>query len=204
MTGVDLAPTQPSWVPANCKFEMDDASQMWTFPDNTFDYIHLRFMLGCFEDWVQIYRECFRCLKPGGWIEHQDYSVHMHSDDGSLPAGSVWEEWASVLIQAGQKMGKTIQVIDDDNFVRWIEQAGFRQGSVQTSRTKMPMGSWPASKKWKAVGEFNRLSYETSLEGYGLYLLTNVLGWEYAAVQAWMVRMRQGLEQKDWHAYSYL
>ncbi|CAG9948802.1 unnamed protein product, partial [Clonostachys rosea f. rosea IK726] len=50
-TGIDLSPTQPSGVPPNCKFELDNTSQEeWMFPDNTFDYIHIRYLLGYFKD----------------------------------------------------------------------------------------------------------------------------------------------------------
>lgn len=31
VTGTDLSPIQPDWVPSNCKFEVDDAMSPWTF-----------------------------------------------------------------------------------------------------------------------------------------------------------------------------
>ena len=30
--GTDISAVQPSWVPPNCKFEIDDAQLDWTFP----------------------------------------------------------------------------------------------------------------------------------------------------------------------------
>lgn len=118
--GTDLSPIQPAWTPPNCKFELDDASQVWTFADNTFDYIHIRCLLGSIEDWVRLYRECLRCLKPGGWLEHTDFSVLSGCDDGSLPPDAVWYEWSNVFLEAGRKMGRSFEVVDDDNFVRWM------------------------------------------------------------------------------------
>lgn len=200
--GIDLSPTQPAWTPPNCKFEIDDASQLWTFPDNTFDYIHIRFMLGCFKDWTHVYKECLRCLKPGGWVEHQDYSVRLYSDDGSLPPDSIWTEWAKVLIAAGEKIGQTIEVIDKNNFVNWMMDAGF--DDVQTKRIKMPMGGWSADKKWKEVGEFNRLSFGTNLEGYALYFLIKVMGWEYIEVQVFLGKIRAAMRNEDYHGYTYV
>jgi tRNA G46 methylase TrmB len=29
--GVDLAPVQPSWVPSNCQFEVDDVENDWLY-----------------------------------------------------------------------------------------------------------------------------------------------------------------------------
>jgi hypothetical protein len=197
--GTDLSPTQPKWLPLNCKFELDDASLDWTYPDNTFGFIHIRCLLGCFKDWVKVYKECMRCHKPGGWLEHLDYSVHMQSDDGTMPPGGIWEEWGRLFATAGEKMGQTFEVIDRDNFVRRMEEAGFRD--VKTYKTKLPMGGWPADKKWKEVGQFNKISCEEGLEGYALYVLTNVLGWGYEDVQVFLAKIRQALGNKKYHTY---
>ncbi|KAF4332694.1 s-adenosylmethionine-dependent methyltransferase [Fusarium beomiforme] len=200
VTGIDLSPTQPSWVPPNCKFELDDASQEWTFPDNTFDYIHIRYMIGCFKDWPNLYRECFRCLKPGGWLEHMDCSTLVKSDDGSVPADSVWAEWREIFACVGEKTGQTFEVIDDDNWIKWMNEAGF--SDVQKKMIKTPIGGWPAAKKWKEVGQLNRVSIETGLEGFGLYMLTNVMGWEYNQVQVWLTKFREALKNKSYHGYA--
>lgn len=33
VVGTDLSPIQPSWVPPNCSFQVDDAMLEWTFRD---------------------------------------------------------------------------------------------------------------------------------------------------------------------------
>jgi cyclopropane fatty-acyl-phospholipid synthase-like methyltransferase len=33
VVGTDLSPIQPSWVPPNCRFEVDDAERRWIFAD---------------------------------------------------------------------------------------------------------------------------------------------------------------------------
>jgi hypothetical protein len=41
--GNDLSPIQPLWVPANCKFIVDDLESEWLYqPSEAFDYIHGR------------------------------------------------------------------------------------------------------------------------------------------------------------------
>lgn len=40
--GVDLSPIQPAFVPPNCSFEIDDLTLEWTFPEDHFDFIHIR------------------------------------------------------------------------------------------------------------------------------------------------------------------
>jgi hypothetical protein len=40
--GVDLSPIQPNWVPPNLKFVVDDIEDVWLYPREHFDYIHIR------------------------------------------------------------------------------------------------------------------------------------------------------------------
>ncbi len=192
-------PLRPQWVPPNCKFELEDASEDWTFPDNTFDYIHIRCMLGCIKDWAQVYRECMRCLKPGGWLEHTDMSVHVTSDDGSVPPDSAWTLWKDVFYEAGEKIGRTFKITEGDNYVRWMQEAGF--SDVQTQNMKLPIGEWPADPRLKETGLFTRLGAEQGLEGFVLYICTEVLGWQYKEVQVLLARVRQALKDKSYHAY---
>jgi SAM-dependent methyltransferase len=45
--GTDLSPIQPSSVPPNCRFYVDDNESEWTFgPDETFGFIHGRALGG--------------------------------------------------------------------------------------------------------------------------------------------------------------
>lgn len=85
--GIDISPIQPSWVPPNLRFEIEDAGLDWTYPDDSFDFIHLRYMHGAFSDWDKLYREAYRCLKPGGWIQQIEPDIEMHSEDPDLKIG---------------------------------------------------------------------------------------------------------------------
>lgn len=57
--GVDLSPIQPKFVPPNCRFEVDDITQEWTYPDNHFDFIHVRAMIGSIPDWTGLYKKAY-------------------------------------------------------------------------------------------------------------------------------------------------
>ena len=48
------SPIQPTWVPPNCHFEVDDAEQLWTFPPNYFDMIHIRNVAQSIADWDKL------------------------------------------------------------------------------------------------------------------------------------------------------
>jgi len=58
--GTDISPIQPTWVPPNLKFEIDDAQLEWTFADNDFDYIHIRCLMGSIDNWPLLYQRAFK------------------------------------------------------------------------------------------------------------------------------------------------
>ena len=58
--GTDLSPIQPSFIPPNCKFELEDFEQEWTFrEEEQFDYIHIRYLVGTVRDWKSFLQKCF-------------------------------------------------------------------------------------------------------------------------------------------------
>jgi hypothetical protein len=54
--GIDLSPIQPSWIPPNVRFEVDDYNKEREHT-NRFDLIHSREILGTVPDWVQFYKK---------------------------------------------------------------------------------------------------------------------------------------------------
>lgn len=57
--GTDLSPIQPDLVPPNCRFEIDDARDEWTYPNDYFDFIHIRSLFGSIDNWGKLYREAY-------------------------------------------------------------------------------------------------------------------------------------------------
>ena len=162
-------------------------------------------MMGCIPDWTQFYREALRCLKPGGWIEHMDCSMVIRSNNDSFPPGpegppgSVWYEWWRTFTDCADRTGRPLSIVDDDVFANWLRDAGFPE--VHTKPVITPIGDWPAEKRMKEVGTFNKLAAEMGLEGYVLYLMTTVLGWDYATVQVWLAQVRAALRNKSQQPY---
>ncbi|RAL68771.1 hypothetical protein DID88_007464 [Monilinia fructigena] len=65
--GTDLSPSQPDMVPPNCRFEIDDMTEEWTYPPDYFDFIHIRALFGSIHDWDNLYAQAYKHLKPGGF-----------------------------------------------------------------------------------------------------------------------------------------
>jgi ubiquinone/menaquinone biosynthesis C-methylase UbiE len=57
--GTDLSPIQPSMVPPNCRFEIDDARDEWTYPNDYFDFVHIRSLFGSIGDWNELYKQAY-------------------------------------------------------------------------------------------------------------------------------------------------
>ena len=70
--GTDLSPIQPSWVPPNLKFVIDDAEYDWV-DSSKFDFIHLRTLGGSIKDIPRLLQQAYQNLAAGGWIEWQEY-----------------------------------------------------------------------------------------------------------------------------------
>lgn len=85
--GTDIAPTQPSWIPPNVSFQIDDAQLEWTFPENSFDFIHVRYMHGAIDDWHKFYAQMYRALKPGGWFQHIEPNIELRCANPAVPFG---------------------------------------------------------------------------------------------------------------------
>lgn len=112
--GTDLSPIQPHWVPPNCRFVLDDAESEWLYtPDEAFDFIHGRGLGGSIGDWARFYRQAYAHLKPGAWIEMQEYEAWIKSDDDTMNQSGKWvTEWQQLLDEASIRFGKRFNVAE--------------------------------------------------------------------------------------------
>jgi SAM-dependent methyltransferase len=196
--GTDLSPIQPSWVPPNLRFEIDDCTDSWTYEPNSFDYIHVRGLYGCVKDWPQFYREVMDHLKPGGWYEQVEYSVHWRADDGSIPEGHVFQQWSELFVEAGERIGKTFRILDLQK--QFLIDGGF--DNVVEKKYKMPVGPWSSDPKLKDVGKWHLFECYQGIEGWSMALLTRVMGWSEPEVQVFLAQVREAFKDKSVHAYT--
>lgn len=168
VVGTDLSPIQPTWVPPNCIFEVDDVTLDWTFRKDSFDFIHSREMFGSIADWEEYFRQCYLHLKPGGYVEALERGVKPVSDDGTVGPDHFWTTWGDAVLSVGETWGK--------GFNAWeilkekMEAAGFVD--VVQVPMKWPIGPWMDDKHMKELGMWNALRLDTGLEGYVLRLFT--------------------------------
>src|SRR4051794_1739029 len=58
--GNDLSPIQPTWIPPNCKFYVEDIESEWDYAsEERFDYIHGRGLCGSIVDFKRLFRQAY-------------------------------------------------------------------------------------------------------------------------------------------------
>ncbi|PWW72489.1 S-adenosyl-L-methionine-dependent methyltransferase [Tuber magnatum] len=176
--GNDLSRIQPPWAPKNCEFEIDDVESDWTYPENHFDFIHLRSLSGCFKDWDMVLRRCYVHTAPGGYIEFQDYDGHLKSGSGAIPDGAVTRYWGLVS-DAASSTGRTFQVAS--TIEGRLKAAGFIDITVR--KEMWPMGPWPKDGRMKEIGRLGKMGLRSAFCAFASALLTRVLGWDKAQVE---------------------
>ena len=130
MTGTDLSPIQPGWVPPNLSFCLEDATLPWTFKESLFDFIHIRYLFGGIKDWDFLFEQAYRCCTPGGWVQSCELDAAMFSDDGTADGNFGIDTWNKLFDLAGKKLGNSFTVVADDLQRQGFEKAGFEDIKV--------------------------------------------------------------------------
>jgi ubiquinone/menaquinone biosynthesis C-methylase UbiE len=85
-------------LPTNYHFQLANVLKGLPFPDETFDFVHQRLLIGGIpvERWPGIIQELLRLTTPGGWIEMVE-SGSMMTNAG--PATRQWYAWSEALMR---------------------------------------------------------------------------------------------------------
>lgn len=199
--GTDLSPIQPGWVPPNCKFYIDDAQLDWTFPPASFDFVHIRALYGSIGDWTELYRQAYKALVPGGWLEDFEMNITLHSDTPEIrdDPEHIFKQWANVFFEAMDRIGKTGRIGMSGNMRKHMDEVGFVE--IVEKTYQVPCGGWSSDPKMKEIGIFNFTFLDESLEGFALFLLKEIMGWEYNEIQVLVARMRKAIRNTKSRPY---
>ncbi|KAK3399751.1 S-adenosyl-L-methionine-dependent methyltransferase [Sordaria brevicollis] len=199
--GTDVSPIQPTWVPPNVKFELDDCNAEWTYADDTFDFINMRQLVGIVDDWNKLFRNAFRCCKPGGYVESMASCVEFLSDDGSVKPGSAIDQWGKLFREGGKKFGRSFAVYEEDLQRVGMEAAGFVD--IEFKDIMCPLGVWHPDKKAAERGLWYKLAGEADLEGYLNYVANVVMGWSPEETKFFAAQVRKEWNDPKIHGYFW-
>ncbi|KAI1765034.1 S-adenosyl-L-methionine-dependent methyltransferase [Hypoxylon sp. FL1150] len=203
VTGTDLSPTQPVWVPPNVRFEIDDCTKEWTWASDNFDFIHMRYLFGAVADWNALIAQAYRCCKPGGWVQSVELDCIMKSDDGSIKDDNIINTfWNPLWKELSKKIGISFTVLEENLQNKGFEAAGFVD--IHEVNYKIPIGGWAQDPKLAEIGEYTNMAMINDLDGYTI-LPWNVVHGEntpgYKETLAFLRRELKTLKQRGVHPY---
>jgi SAM-dependent methyltransferase len=192
--GTDISAVQPSWVPPNCIFQIDDAQLDWTFKPDYFDFVHIRYLYGGIDDWQKLYRQAFAATKPGGWFENVEIDLETRSENPKVSedTGHIFKQWCKLFWDAGDKIGRTFKIARDGQMEKLAQEAGFVD--VEHTSWKVPIGGWAQDPKLKRIGLYNGMFIDQSLDGFAVFPIGQILGWTQEEVMVLVSKMRQAIK----------
>ncbi|QUC23805.1 uncharacterized protein UV8b_08046 [Ustilaginoidea virens] len=166
--GTDLYPIQASHSLPNLAFMQHDTSGEWAFP-HPFDYIHLRYIVCCFDSKPSVIRKAYDNLTPGGWIEIFDPCIDHLAVDESFE-DSAARRWSRAVRDGGLKLGRPLN--SNKLYAEWCNEAGFV--NVTEDRYALPSNAWPRDGKLKEVGALNSEVLYALVDSLGRFLRAEV------------------------------
>ncbi|EYB23045.1 hypothetical protein FG05_30601 [Fusarium graminearum] len=196
--GTDLSPIQPSWIPPNLQFIIEDCTREWTFKSIFADYIHARWLMGSIGNWDSFFSEAFRVCKPGGWVESHEAASTISSDDNTVEPNSAMGHWGKFFIEGSKKIGTSFTVVEDGTQRKAMEKAGFV--NIQEFDFRNPIGSWPDDPVEKQMGSYTKHGLDTDSEGFVLFM-AHTLGWSREDIHAYVAQFRREIRSGKHHGY---
>ena len=172
VTGTDLSPIQPNYVPVNCEFEIADAEDDWNY-GRPFDYIHGRALLTCFADPRSIIQKAYDNLAPGGYLELQDGLFPFQFMDPQPSPEHPLRNFLEKVAECGAKIGRPWDNVQ--HYKRWMQEIGFE--AVEEKRLYWPCGPWAKGEKMKKLGIYFLEDMKHAFEPVGMKMFVKVLGW---------------------------
>ncbi|KAF5000744.1 hypothetical protein FGRMN_1512 [Fusarium graminum] len=189
--GMDLSPIQPDWVPENAIFFVDDIEHEagWTYPEDTFDYIHLRHVVNSLRDRELVWDRIWKHLKPGGYVEIQEFQYVPACDDDSCDGPYALRDFARYLEDGMAALGSEYQGVL--HVERELHEAGFVD--VTTKNYKCPIGPWAKKQRLQECGHVMRDAIMWGLVGLTRRPYRDGLGWTSLQIEMFLIEVRKAL-----------
>ena len=197
--GTDLSPVKIEQTPPNLTFLVADADsdeKPWAFPP--MDFIHIRLLTMGIKDWPRFFARCFGALKPGGWIEVQEFILQWRCDDGSCSSDDAGLRWSALVNEAARKTG--LEPTASEKFARQLREAGFV--GVEGWEEKWPIGPWRGDGgREDEIGRYMLANMSEGVVSVKAFF-TRVLGWSNEDAEALFARCRVELNDPNKHMHT--
>ncbi|ROW01261.1 hypothetical protein VMCG_05951 [Cytospora schulzeri] len=199
--GCDLSPIQPAYVWDNVFFSAGDFEEDWTdYPENAFDYIHMRYTAFSIKDPTALLQRVMKHLKPGGYVEFQEMTYWPRADDATLTDTTPYAfRDLCYYVQHGlANLGLDLHMIG--RLPGELRGAGY--DDITEVRHKLPIGRWAKDRRQRQKGIwFLRMILMEGLSAIAKRPLSQGLGWKEAQIEMFLVDVRKSLNDSSVHAY---
>ena len=191
ITATDIAAYQSDNVPPNVSFEVDNATEDWTY-NEAFDFIHIRGLVGAFRDWPAVYSRVCKHLRPGGCFEIADFGA-IKLEGNAPDAVCHTLHFNKACQSAAKKAGNPLGLDHLNKTV--LEKVGLNV--VKSKTFHIPLGTWSADPRKVAAGKMALICTLEGLEAMSLRLLTNELAWKVEDVRDLCEKVKAELMRDD-------
>lgn len=194
--GIDVDPVTPPYMLPNCRFEVVDASQPWSF-DQTFDFIHMRMVGELPSGKHSLFETMYEHLMPGGWIEITEWLVKFQSPNHSLNLFNIWNKnFKRGLKKFGSSPAWALQ------WKAIMKNKGCLH--ITERRYPVPLNAWAPSKRLQKQGDMMAENVQTFLEGATMPVFTGALGWSHEQVQELLTGLKREIADTNVHGFLTL
>ncbi|KKA24215.1 hypothetical protein T310_1754 [Rasamsonia emersonii CBS 393.64] len=187
VTGVDLSPIQPSMVPPNVKFLVDDIEADWVY-NQPFDFVHARFLAASMKNYKRLIQQAYNNTVPGGWVEFHDWDAVLYSEDDSLKDTAL-QQYYDVVRNAF--IGSGYELDPGPKLEGWFREVGFENIHVQ--KYVVPLGIWPKDEHL----------VETGFEASAMAVLTRYAGWSKDEVTVLVAKAMNDSRNPKIHSFYH-
>lgn len=205
--GTDLSPVQPTEVPPNVHFLIDDATEEeWLWDKNYFDFIHTGHMTGAMPSFKSVLRQAFKHLKPGAYMECHELDPKPECDDGTMPpenpdggySAYSMHDWVDLNVRSSRDSDPPRQFRIAHRIAQWMKEIGYVD--VEQRLSKIPTNTWPEDEKLKTIGAWSENNWLDALSGWS-YKPFLGLGWSKPEIEVFLVDVRRSIQDRSVHAY---
>ncbi|KAH8664594.1 S-adenosyl-L-methionine-dependent methyltransferase [Xylariales sp. PMI_506] len=213
--GADLSAIQPTnRVSPNVEFIKTDIEDDWAFrrPSRdhrngqdvsnsdhkiSFDYIHLRLMVTCFNDPRIVMKHAFDNMSSGGWIEFQEAFFESRQANPGFE-GNAMQRWCDKCAEGALTVGRDLRTLL--KYKQWLEDIGFVD--VTERRLLIPAGEWPTDPRLKLAGKYCGEDILSGIRGVG-YKMLRLAGMTSDEIESLVDQCLVELRDPRNHSYSY-
>ncbi|CRG91098.1 Transmembrane protein 8A [Talaromyces islandicus] len=191
--GCDISCIIPNEQPPRCFLYLDNCNLPLLFR-RKYNFIHVRCMGSCIDDWPFFIQQCFQALEPAGYLEVKDVQFDPQSYHKPLTESSVFHNWSQSMIEiASSRYRRDLLAITKVKDM--MESQGF-VGITEVTDT------WPLHAQdgnSKDFANLVRANFEDEIQGLSLGILADAMGSDQ--VELYLLGLREEINAGDPQIY---